>query len=122
MKKGDSIASELIAGFKGLADTLESGADVGTKFDCYQLRLELKPESYTPSLVKRTRKLLGASQTIFATFLGVSASTVRQWEQGLGSPSPMACRFMDEIRQNPGYYVARLRKSLVQKRKRRKLV
>lgn len=115
MGKSRTIAEELIAGFTELADALEAGADPGEKFNCYQMQLDLQPQSYTKNMVKETRKLLNASQRVFAKFLGVSVKTVSQWEQGKGNPSPMACRFMDEIRQNPKHYIARLSESMIPK-------
>jgi putative transcriptional regulator len=115
-----TIAEELIAGFTELADALESGGDIGAKFNCYQMQLDLRPETYTPGTVKQTRELLGASQAVFAKFLGVSVKSVSQWERGTGKPSPIACRFMDEIRRNPKYYVSRLRESMIRKNGRRK--
>jgi putative transcriptional regulator len=115
MGKNSTIAEELISGFTELADALEAGSDIGPKFNCYKMRLDLQPATFTPKRVKETRRRLGASQAVFARFLGVSVKTVSQWEQGLGGPSPMACRFMDEIRRNPEYYVARLRESMIPK-------
>jgi DNA-binding transcriptional regulator YiaG len=115
-----SIAEELIAGFTDLGNALESNEDLGVRFNCYQMRLELEPQTYTPDLVRATRKQLGASQTVFARFLGVSPSTVRQWEQGQNTPNPMACRFMDEIQRNPKYYTKRLGESMVPKNRKKK--
>ncbi len=122
MDKKKTVAEELISGFTELAEALEAGNDLGNKFNCYQIQLDLQPKTYTPELVRATRKKLTASQTVFAKFLGVSPKTVRQWEQGLGTPSPIACRFMDEIRRNPEHYVARLQESVVPKngKKRKK--
>jgi putative transcriptional regulator len=115
-----TVAEELIAGFTELADALESGGDIGAQFNCYQMRLDLQTETCTAGMVKETRDLLGASQAVFAKFLGVSVKSVSQWERGTGKPSPIACRFMDEIRRNPEYYVSRLRESMVRKSGRRK--
>jgi putative transcriptional regulator len=120
MGRKASIADDLIAGFTELADTLDAGGDIGAEFNCYQMQLDLRPDAYTPSLVKATRGRLGASQAVFAQFLGVTAKSVSQWERGVTAPSPIACRFMDEIRRNPSYYVARLRESMVRKTGRRK--
>jgi putative transcriptional regulator len=122
MRRNPSVAEELIAGLNELADALESDGDLGGRFNCYRMQLDLKPRSYGPKLVKSTRTLLGASQTVFARFLGVSPSTVRQWEQGQNDPNPMACRFMDEIRRNPAYYTRRLGESMVPKKRRKKRV
>ena len=118
--KKKTVAEELIEGFTDLAETLEAGADLGTRFNCYQIQLDLRPKTYTPELVKQTRELLRASQSVFATFLGVSSKTVQQWEHGNNAPQPVACRFMDEIRKNPEYYLNRLRESAVPKTARRK--
>ncbi len=68
---------------------------------------------YDSPLVIETRKVLNVSQVLFARFLGVSPKTVRSWEQNAGSPSPMACRFMDEIRRAPDYWAERLQESAV---------
>ncbi len=74
-----------------------------------------KPGPYGPEQVKETRRLLNASQALFAKFLGVSASTVRAWEHGTNVPSALACRFMDEIRREPERWVERLRSAVVYK-------
>ena len=120
INKKMTIADELIAGFTELADALESGANLGPEFTCYHIQLDLKPHSYSRKTVQETRGLLGASQRVFASFLGVSVKTVSQWEQGAGKPSQMACRFMDEIRLNPEHYRERLRSSVVPKNGRKK--
>jgi hypothetical protein len=53
------------------------------------------------------------SRAAFAAFLGVDASSVRSWEQGLRCPSPIACRLMSEIEANPEYWRKRLVACLV---------
>ena len=118
--KKKTVAEELIEGFTELAETLEAEGDLGKRFNCYQMQLDLRPKTYTPELVKQTRELLRASQSVFAKFLGVSSKTVQQWEHGNNSPQPVACRFMDEIRNNPEYYLKRLRESAVPKSGRKK--
>lgn len=42
-------------------------------------------EGKTP--LKTIREMIGMSQQEFATFLGISITTVSRWERGLGSPS-----------------------------------
>jgi putative transcriptional regulator len=116
----ESIAAELVAGFSELADALESGTDIGTEFNCYQMQLDIAPQTYSAPLVKSTRKALRASQAVFAKFLGVSVKTVSEWEQGIGKPKQIACRFMDEINRNPQYFIDRLHKSVVRKVGRQK--
>jgi DNA-binding transcriptional regulator YiaG len=53
------------------------------------------------------------SQAVFAKLLGVSLNTVRAWEQGVNHPSDMACRFLDEIRRDPAYWVRRLKEAVI---------
>lgn len=110
--KGASMESEILEALSEFTDALKKG-EVGKHFTCRQIKLDLKPASYSPELVKTTRKLLRVSQTLFARFLGISPKTVRSWEQGINMPSPMACRFMDEIRRSPGYWTERLREAVV---------
>jgi putative transcriptional regulator len=108
MKKHEnSIADEIVQGLSEFAEALEQG-DVGERFTCRKVVLDLRPEPYTPDMVRAARKKLSASQALFAKFLGVSLNTVRSWEQGLSTPSKLACRFMDEISCNPKYWFQRL--------------
>jgi putative transcriptional regulator len=110
-----SIGSRLIEGLREFADSLEKKERITQKYNCRVVELDLRPTSYTPEIVRETRKLLEASQTVFAQFLGVSPNTVRAWEQGLNVPKDVACRFMDEIRRDPEYWRKRLRESAVVK-------
>ena len=71
--------------------------------------LDLAHTRYDAKTARQTRNLLGASQAVFASFLGVCVATVRCWEQGLNRPSTIASRFLDEIRHNPDYWRGRLR-------------
>jgi DNA-binding transcriptional regulator YiaG len=45
--------------------------------------------------------LIQSGQPLFVEFLEISASTIRAWEHGTNVPSPMACRFLQEIRRDP---------------------
>ena len=104
-----TVGSRIVRRLKRFVDAVESGHDVSQRFTCRTIRLNLEPQTYGPQLVKRTRKMLGASQAIFAQFLGVSASAVQDWEQGAKPPKGSACRLMDEIRRNPDYWIGRLK-------------
>jgi putative transcriptional regulator len=100
---------------KGFAEALQRGDKITERFTCRKIILDLKPTPYNPALVKKTREILGVSQALFAHFLGVSVKTVHSWEQGSNTPNDMACRFMDEIRRDPGYWQGRLREAMVAK-------
>ena len=58
-------------------------------------------------------ELLAMSRAAFAAFLGVDPSTVRSWEQGLRTPSPLACRMLSEIEADPVHWRRRLVDCLV---------
>jgi len=107
--KDKSVGKRIVGALKDFTEAVESGDDLHTRFTCRTVRLNLKSQTYGPQLVKKTRQLLGTSQAIFAQFLGVSASAVQDWEQGVKPPQGSACRLMDEIRSNPDYWIRRLK-------------
>src|SRR5436190_1216887 len=99
-----SVGSELAGRLKKFAEALEGTDDLRARFTCRTVKLNLRTTQCGPHEVKQARVLLQASQAIFAQFLGVSLSAVRDWEQGIKPPSGAACRLMDEIRRNPEYF------------------
>ena len=111
--KKASVGARIIQGLEEFLEALEKKEPVAEKFTCRVVKLDLRPTPYTPELVKKTRDLLNASQAVFARLLGVAVNTVRSWEQGVNIPQDVACRFMDEIRRNPAYWVQRLKESAV---------
>jgi putative transcriptional regulator len=114
--EGKTFGEVLVSGFREFADALEENPrSISKKFTCHRIRLNLRPTNYNAKLVKTTRAVLGASQAIFAQFLGVSVQTVRAWEQGINIPQDAACRLMDEIRRDPDYWQRRLQSLIVKK-------
>lgn len=107
-KHGNSVGATIAERLRHVAIAAEAGEDITKRFTCRTVRLRLAPPSYKAEEVRETRRILGASQTIFAQFLGVSASAVQDWEQGLKPPHGAACRLMDEIRREPQYWIRRL--------------
>lgn len=107
-----SIGKELVARLKRFTDKM-SDSEKGPAFNCKTVRLNLELIPYDSKHVKETRILLNVSQPIFAQFLGVSVSAIRDWEQGLKTPNGPVCRLMDEIRNNPGYWRSRLSTMIV---------
>ncbi len=61
----------------------------------------LPPPEYGEEDVRRIRRNLGLSQSVFAKLLGASASTVRAWERGARQPSDMARRLMALVEREP---------------------
>jgi putative transcriptional regulator len=107
-----TFGGKIIDALADFTDALEKG-EVSKRFTCRQVKLNLQNQPYSPKLVKETRGVLGVSQSLFARFLGVSPKTVHAWEQGVNTPSAMACRFMDEIRRSPDHWRKRLRQVTV---------
>ncbi len=116
MKK-DSVENKLVNRLKGFAEALKKDESISERFTCRTIVFNLQPTTYDSKSVLATRQLLAASQGVFAQFLGVSVKTVRSWEQGVNTPSDMACRFMDEIQMNPDYWRKRFRDSVVVREK-----
>jgi putative transcriptional regulator len=107
-----AVEGEILEALSEFTDALEKG-EVMRRLRCRQIKFDMVPNRYGPERVKKTRKLLGISQSLFAKFLGVSPKTVRSWEQGINTPHPVACRFMDEIHGDPAYWRKRLREATV---------
>jgi len=106
----NDVERDLVEGLEGFVEALKNDEPISGEFTCRRVVLDLETHDYTPERVKATRKLLRVSQVLFAHFLGVSAKTVRAWEQGK-TPSDIAGRFMDEIQRNPEYWRQRLKES-----------
>lgn len=113
--KKASVGRRVIQGLQEFADALDRKEPIAQRFTCRAIDLNLQPTAYSPESVKRARQALGASQSVCTRLLGVSVKTVRAWEQGIHTPSDIACRFMDEIRLDPAYFIARLSQSAVAK-------
>lgn len=110
-----SVPSQIAKRLNDFAEALETQETISEQYTCHRVVLDLEPTPYDRTLVRETRRILGASQAMFAKFLGVKVKTVQAWEQGLVTPSDMACRFMDEIRNNRAYWLERFKGSLVSK-------
>ncbi len=100
--------ARIVEALEGLADDLESGIPIASKYTMRTVRIIPKPAPYTPARVRAVRELIGASQEVFAQLLAVSPMTVRSWEQGLRQPSPIARRFLDEIAMSPDHFRGRI--------------
>jgi len=102
------LGAEMVAGLSAFCDALESGEPIEKRFTVRTVSLDLQPRPYEAADVKHVRAKLNASQALLAKFLGVSVKSVRAWEQGTRPVPPIACRFMDEIMDNPRMWKRRL--------------
>ncbi len=110
-----TLGEKIIEGLQEFTEALKNRESLSNQLNCRRIVLDVHPTPYNPKLVKQTRGLLNVSQAVFAGFLGVSANTVQAWEQGINTPNDMACRFMDEIRHDPDYWLERLKEMVVPK-------
>ncbi|HET6251330.1 MAG TPA: hypothetical protein VFE47_26840 [Tepidisphaeraceae bacterium] len=106
MKRKRNIAREIIDDLKELNATLEAGIPLHEKYTVRTVNVVREPTKYTAASVRRTRKLVGVSQPIFARMLGVSAALVRAWECGQRTPAPIARRMLDLVRADPANWRA----------------
>lgn len=109
-----STEQALIQSLTGIRNSLKSGQKLEERYTMRTVDLDLEPRDYTPDEVKETRKLLGASQAVFAKLLGVKPRTIQSWEQGLVPPA-MACRLLDVINNDPEPWQEMLRKAAKEK-------
>ena len=88
---------------KELHDTAKDMHDIGT-IDTTTMRefdaLCLPPiKKLTPRQIKALRVSNRVSQTVFAAYLNISASTVRQWENGDKEPSGPSLKLLNLVRE-----------------------
>lgn len=104
-----SVGSRIVRGLTQVRDTLQAGQNLEERFTVRTIALELRPRPYDAAAVRAVRGALGTSQAVFGQILGVGPNTIAAWEQGVRVPSPMACRFLDEIRRDLDAWRSRLR-------------
>jgi putative transcriptional regulator len=107
-RRSGSAGSKILAAIEEATEILRSEGLESQRLTVRTYKAAPSPPRYGPGDVKRVRELLGVSQAELAGFLGVNVNTVRSWEQGTRGPSPMARRFLDEIRKAPGHFRGRI--------------
>jgi len=75
------------------------------------LTLPEEPPIFSKTKIKKIRKDLDISQSIFARLLGVSPATIRSWEQGDKEPSSPARRLLQIVVEAPQILLGLGRKS-----------
>ena len=65
-------------------------------------------------IIRDLRTKWGLSQEQFAAKVGVTFSTVNRWENGRGTPSPLAMRRIEELRDE--YNQSRIKSSVRRKK------
>ena len=77
-------------------------------FGRWHRRLHIRSASM-PDDIQKARKALGLSQDQFADAFGVSASTLRKWEQGQRAPTGAAKTLLKIIEREPKAVLRALR-------------
>lgn len=107
-----SVGSELLhrlEGFTKKIESLDGPSALPDVLTVRKVKLDLKPRPFEASEVRFIRDRLRVSQGVFAEFLGVSPSTVQDWEQGDCAPRGPACRVMEEMMRDPDRWHRRIR-------------
>ncbi len=107
-RPSDTAGSRILAAIQEGTEILRSEGLESKRLTVRTYKAAPPPRSYGPGDVKRVRELLGASQAVLASFLGVNVNTVRSWEQGKRPPQPIASRFLSEIEADPPYWRQRI--------------
>jgi putative transcriptional regulator len=68
-----------------------------------------EPPVYNAAKVKRIRKKLNMSQTVFARTLNASDATVRAWEQGKRVPDGPSQRLLEVAEKHPHVFASVVR-------------
>jgi len=87
----NKLGSELV---KSLEEALAHAEGKSTRARTHKVALK-------PADIQKARKKLGLSQDQFAYAFGVSASTLRKWEQGQRSPTGAAATLLKIIDREP---------------------
>ena len=75
-----------------------------------RLSLPPKPPKYSKTKIKRLRKTMNVSQSVFADLLNVSVKTVQAWEQGDNTPKGTTTRLLQIVENNPEYFIGSILK------------
>ncbi len=83
-------------------DMMNSGIKVSfTKKELDLLGVEIPKVQLTTDQIIAIRKQMNLSQTVFAKVLNVSASSIRQWEQGKRKPSGSTKILLELLEKSP---------------------
>jgi len=95
------LGRKLIQAVRETREALESGEPLEKRFTVRTVDLDLVEKPFGSDELKAARTRIGASQALFARFLGVSPQTLRGWEQGTRRVPTMAARFIEELETFP---------------------
>jgi DNA-binding transcriptional regulator YiaG len=103
-----SVGKRIISGLNEFKTALQNNEKMESRFTVRTVELDIEPYAYTGDDVRKIREQLHVSQAIFAQILCVSVAAVRSWEQNKRTVPGIACRLMDDIRDEPQRWLRRL--------------
>lgn len=97
------MARKRVKIFGKLKEALEDVREyrLGKRTDLRVTQLPAPPKRIAPAEIRRIRRSLHASQTVFAVYLNVSPNAVRSWEQGTRRPQHAALKLLAIAKNNP---------------------
>jgi len=89
-----------------ISETVQGLVDLGiqisfTEKELKTLGVKIKPVEITPKQIRAVRLQRQLSQAVFAKVLNVSASSVRQWEQGQRRPTGSTKVLLELLQRDP---------------------
>ncbi len=85
-----------------VTDMLEADLDISfTQKELKKMGVKIDPVIITANEIQTIRKTLKLSQSVFAKLLNVSLSSVRQWEQGIRTPSGSTMVLLELLQREP---------------------
>lgn len=97
----ERLAGEIIEGLTEFRDALRDGEPIEQRFTVRTVELRLDPKPFSPEEVRELRRSFRASQTVFARLIGVSPSTLKNWEQGVQAPPTWGRRLLELMQRDP---------------------
>jgi len=100
---GSNVGQELTKRLGRFVEKLEktsSVADIPKLVTVRRVKLDLRPRPFSGGELQSIRRSLGVSQAVLAEYLGVSVSTIRDWEQGRTEVSGPVCRLLAEMNKD----------------------
>ena len=104
-----TVGQELIEGFTEFLEVLRSGQPLESRFIVRDYPDAAPSKPLDVRALREDALKVGPEE--FARFLGVTARTLKTWEDGTRSAGPVARRFLEEIAADPKRWRARIKKS-----------
>lgn len=103
------LAARVAAGRKRV-ESVEHISELRGEVTLRRVKLDLEPRPVTGEEIKSVRKMLRASQAVFAAYIQVPKRTLQEWEQGRSVVPGCAARLIGEMLRDPVYWTDSFKK------------